>query len=108
MGTTLDPTVIVQSVGPGRAGAEAEIIFTNGARYLTWDLSVVRAAERFAFADTPVVPAIRRSGSGNEYLIGLAEPDQPASASCYKHRWFWVQPMVLKCSKCGELKRSER
>lgn len=95
--------VLIQRVDKGRAGAEAEITFTNGARYLTWKKSLVAVARRFAEEATPVYPEIRRSATGNEYLAALSD-----SLLCDSHRWVWVRPMILRCLRCGKLKGAER
>jgi len=26
----------------------------------------------------------------------------------HRHWWYWIRPRVLRCKRCGELKRSER
>lgn len=38
-------------------------------------------------------------------LMKEADPGHP----CYgKHWWYWVRPMVLKCKRCGRIKRAEK
>lgn len=62
---------LVKTVGPGRAGAEAEITFTNGDHYLTWKKGIKDVATLFKTKQTPCFPDLKKSQSGNYRIEGL-------------------------------------
>jgi phage recombination protein Bet len=61
----------VTQVGPGKAGAAAEITFENGEVFLTWRKPVATVAQQFCDAGTPCIPTFITSASGNRRLEAL-------------------------------------
>lgn len=66
-------SVVVEKVGPGRAGSKGEITFTNGDTLLAYDAKIVTAAEAARKAGTAVAITVKQSTSGNRYLASLTD-----------------------------------
>jgi phage recombination protein Bet len=61
----------VVKVGPGKAGAAAEVTLDTGESFLTWRKPVATVAQQFCDAGTMCVPTFATSASGNRRLETL-------------------------------------
>lgn len=80
--------VVIASVGAGRAGALAEIVLTNGDRYLTYKAPVKRGADAASASCEAVMLTIKKSTSGNLYVDGISATGMTADdldATKFKH-----------------------
>jgi hypothetical protein len=60
--------LVVEKLNPGRAGALAEVVFTNGDAVMTWKKPVHAAAGAALKTGHSVMVTIKTSTSGNRYL----------------------------------------
>jgi hypothetical protein len=60
--------LVIEKVGPGRAGALGEVLFTNGDAVMTWKPAALTAAKTALKAGYSVMVTIKSSTSGNRYL----------------------------------------
>jgi hypothetical protein len=65
-------------------------------------------AETYCRQHTLVHLEIATAVSGRSYVRDIARAAEVYTGSCLTHRWDWLTPMVLKCRRCGFLKRSDR
>lgn len=63
--------LMIEKVGPGRAGAQGEVFFTNGDAVMTWTKAHVTTANAALKAGHSVTVTINKSTSGNRYLHEL-------------------------------------
>jgi hypothetical protein len=60
--------LVIEKVGPGRAGAAGEVFFTNGDAVMTWTKAHLATAAVAIKAGHSVMVTIKTSTSGNRYL----------------------------------------
>lgn len=80
--------VVLASVGPGRAGAVAELVLPNGDRFLAFKQPIKVKAEHSIKSGEAVMLSIKRSTSGNRYVDALTPTGMTAEdimATKFKH-----------------------
>lgn len=72
LGVDLPPGArLIVKVEPKVKGAEARITFNDGESYLTYKGQLASQAEQLCQTRTPILPDLKKSASGNFYLVGL-------------------------------------
>lgn len=61
----------IVKVEPNKGGAEARITFHDRSEHLTYKPQLVALAEQLCQDSTPIFPDLKKSASGNFYIVGL-------------------------------------